>query len=222
MASKTDWLPSRQQDLVDLCWKWKEGLENPDNAAAFGWKQPERGEVLAAVDAYMTAYEAYTEENSTKKRLIKDEARTAAKRGMRDFANYFMRCNKLMNDGDRLVYGIRPAGWTQTAAGEPQSFPAAALDTAGIRQVKIRFWDHGTSRRGKPPGVHGAEIRWAILDHVPSSELELTNSDFSTASPFTLTFEESQRAHWVYFCLRWKTRTNLNGPFGEIHSAVIP
>jgi hypothetical protein len=48
------------------------------------------------------------------------------------------------------------------------------------------------------------------------------NSDFNTASPFTLKFDESQRGLRLYFCLRWETSTNLKGPDGEIYSAIIP
>jgi hypothetical protein len=36
-------------------------------------------------------------------------------------------------------------------------------------QVPINFWDSATKKRGKPHGVHGAGIRWAILDHAPPS-----------------------------------------------------
>jgi hypothetical protein len=127
-----------------------------------------------------------------------------------------------MSPGDKLVYGIHEADSVATPAGEPESYPEAEADTSVMRQVTIRFWDSATKKRGKPHGVHGAEIRWAILDHEPASGNELTNSDFDTASPLTLKFDESQRGKWVYFCLRWESTTNLKGPFGEIYSAVIP
>jgi hypothetical protein len=41
MANNGDWLPSREQDLADLCQKWKAGLEKQANIANFGWKQAE-------------------------------------------------------------------------------------------------------------------------------------------------------------------------------------
>ncbi|MDR1249051.1 MAG: hypothetical protein LBK63_07090, partial [Treponema sp.] len=91
-----------------------------------------------------------------------------------------------------------------------------------LRQILIRFWDSLTKKRRKPHGVHGAEIRWAILDHAPKSVAELINSSFDTASPFTLTFDETDRGKRLCFCLRWETNTNLKGPDGEIYSAIIP
>jgi hypothetical protein len=149
-------------------------------------------------------------------------AKDAAKSAMRDFANSSIRYNKQMKDEDKLVYGIRPVDRTITPAGSPESYPEAEPDTSVIRQVTINFWDSVTKKRGKPYGVHGAEIRWAILDHAPASVDEIVNSGFDTASPFTLKFDENQRGQKVYFCLRWETNTDLKGPFGEIGSAIIP
>jgi hypothetical protein len=173
---------------------------------------------LTKVTAFLTARTAYEEVDSTANRMAKD----AAKSAMRDFANSEIRFNKQMRDEDRLVYGIRPVDRTATPAGAPESYPEAEPDTRVIRQVTINFWDSATKKWGKPHRVHGAEIRWALLDHAPASVDELTNSDFATASPFTLHFDESQRGQKVYFCLRWETNTNAKGPYGEIYSAVIP
>jgi hypothetical protein len=217
-----NWLPTREQDFVDLCQKWKAGLESAENVAAFGWKQAEVDGVLVKLDAFLTARTAYEDVNSTKNRMAKDEAKEDAKESMRDFANTSIRYNKLMRPEDKLVYGVRQADHVPTPAGEPETYPEAEPDTSVIRQVTIHFWDSATKKRGKPHGIHGAEIRWALLEHEPASENDLTNSDFDTASPFTLRFDENQRGKRLYFCLRWETNTNVKGPFGEIYSAVIP
>ena len=135
-----------------------------------------------------TAYEA---ENSTAKRIAKDEAGEAAKSAMRDFAHTGVRQNKLMHDEDRLFYGIHPADGIHTPGAVPGSFPEAEPDTSIPRQVTIHFWDSVTKKRSKPHNIHGAEIRWAELDNPPASIEALIHSDFDTASPFTLTFDES-------------------------------
>ena len=69
-----DWLPSREQDLVDLCQKWKSGMEDPAKAAALGWNQTGVTAALGTGDAFLTARAAYEAENSTAKRIAKDEA----------------------------------------------------------------------------------------------------------------------------------------------------
>jgi hypothetical protein len=223
MANKhEDWLPHREQDFTDLAQKWKAGLSDAANVTAFDWKQAEAAAVLGALEAFLTARAAYETDDSTKNRMAKDEAKTAAVHAMRDFANTSIRFNKRMPDEDRAQYGIRPADTVRTGDTEPETYPEAEGDTSVLRQVTIRFWDSATKKRGKPHGVHGAEIRWALLDRAPESVDELTASDFDTASPFTLKFGEADRGKRLYFCLRWESNTNLKGPFGEIYSSVVP
>ena len=217
-----DWIPPREQDLTDLCQKWKTGLSDAANITAYAWNQTEVTAALGAVDAFLTARAAYEDDNSSKNRLAKDEAKEAAITAMRDFAHTGIRHNKSMHDEDRLRYGIHPADGTHTPDTEPASFPEAEGETSIPRQVTVHYWDSITKKRGKSHGIHGAEVRWAVLDHPPSSIDELIHSDFDTASPFTLKFDEADRGKRVYFCLRWESNTNLKGPWGEIYSAIIP
>jgi hypothetical protein len=154
--------------------------------------------------------------------MLKDDAKETATNATRDFAKYNIRFNRLMTKEQKLYYGVRTADPDPSPNPAPTTYPEAEADTSVIRQVTIRFWDSLTKKRGKPHGVHGAEIRWAILDHVPASVAELIHSGFDTASPFTLVFDESDRGKRLYFCLRWESTTNLKGPDGEIYSAIIP
>jgi hypothetical protein len=217
-----DWLPKREQDFVDLCLKWKAALEDPTVIAAFGWDQTEVTAVLAMIIAFLAAWTAYQQDDSSRNRLVKDETLETAGTLMRDFANSSIRYNKKMKEEDKRYYGIHTPDPTPTPVPKPETYPEADVDTSIIRQIRIHFWDSRTKKRGKPYGVHGAEIRWAILDHAPATVKELVNSDFDTASPFTLVFDESQRGQRLYFCLRWESTTNQKGPDGEIYSAVIP
>jgi hypothetical protein len=216
------WLSDREQDLADLCTKWKGGLDDPAQAAAFEWKAAHVASASARIATFLTARGVYEKDNSSRNRLAKDEARDEAKSAMRDFANTSIRYNELMKEEDKRYYGIHTPDSVPSPIPAPTSYPEAEADTSVIRQVKIHFWDSHTKKRAKPHGVHGAEIRWALLDHVPASVAELVNSDFDTASPFTLAFDESQRGLRLYFCLRWETSTNLKGPYGEIYSAIVP
>jgi hypothetical protein len=217
-----EWLPRKDQEFAELCRKWKTRLENSANTAAFGWDPAEVAAVLAVIAAFLTAIETYEFVNSTGNRIIKDEARDAAEKAMRDFANTSIRFNKKMAEEERWEYGVPTAASVSTPASVPKTHPIAETDTSIIRQVTIHFMDSVTRRRGKPYGVHGAEIRWAVLDHVPASVKELVNSDFDTATPFTLYFDESDRGKRLYFSLRWESTVNEKGPFGEIYSAVVP
>jgi hypothetical protein len=66
------------------------------------------------------------------------------------------------------------------------------------------------------------ETEEAFRDTPPESINDLANSSFDTRSPFTLTFDETQRGLTVYFCLCWENTRGEKGPWGEIMSAVIP
>jgi hypothetical protein len=73
-----NWVPTREQDLVDLCQKWKTGLSDAANITAFGWNQSEVTAVVGAVDAFLTARAAYEDDDSSKNRLTKDRGGTIA------------------------------------------------------------------------------------------------------------------------------------------------
>jgi hypothetical protein len=111
-----------------------------------------------------------------------------------------------------------------TPVNKPTSYPLYRIDSSMIRTLSVFFQALilGGRSRAKPAGVHGAEIRWAILDTAPASVDALTHSSFCTRSPFTLTFDESDRTKTVYFCLRWENTRGEKGPWSEIVMAVIP
>jgi hypothetical protein len=209
-------------ELAAFAQVWKAGLSSRPTVEAFGWKTEDVEPAYSRVNAFLTAWDAFLADDSTGKRLIKNETKKAMKEVMQEFANTSIRYNKLMTDEDKLRYGIHPADRKPTPNPPPATFPEAEADSSIIRQITIHFWDSATKKRAKPHGVHGAEIRWALLDAPPASEEELVHSEFDTASPVTIKFDESMRGKRLYFCLRWESTTNLKGPSSEIYSAVIP
>jgi hypothetical protein len=89
--------------------------------------------------------------------------------------------------------------------------------------VGIYFFELGSDRKkGKPPGQHGVEIRWAILETPPERWDELVHSEIDTNSPFTLAFERDQRGQKLYFALRWENTRGEKGPWTDIMNVAIP
>jgi hypothetical protein len=128
-----------------------------------------------------------------KKRLHK-----AALPVIESFVNEFVRYSSKVTDEDIANMGMR-------------------------RRISIYYKDEGSEHRGKPKNVHGIEIRWAILDHYPTSEKELVNSSFDTNSPLVLDFDESDRGKHLYMYGRWEIeREGEKGPPGAIVDAIIP
>jgi hypothetical protein len=222
MSDGNSWPPRKEQDLADLCPKWKTGLEDPTVVAAFGWNQTEVTVILAPVNGFLTARTVYKQDDSSRNRLAKDEAKYVVKEAMRDFANTSIRYNKLMKEEDKRYYGIHTPGHPSPVP-VPTTSPQLLIDTGTRRRFIIYYKDEQSTRRGKPKGVHGIEIRWAILDHVPSGVEELINSSFDTNPPLTLEFAEHDRGKRVYLCGRWEiNREGEKGPFGAIEEAIVP
>jgi hypothetical protein len=203
---------------------WKTELETPGNIAKYGWDPAEAAGVVEKIDGFIAARAAHQADNSSPKRVAKDEAEEAARDAMRDFANSSIRYNKKMSPEERRYYGIRPRDRILTRARTPESFPTGKADTSVLRNLRIHFVDSETGKRRKPQGVMGAKIRWAILDRAPASIEELAHTEFVTASPLVLRFEEHDRGKRLYFCLCWDAATALekDGSWSPIYSAVIP
>jgi hypothetical protein len=155
-------------------------------------------------------------------RLVRRERAEEASKGARSFVNANLRYNELVTDEDRMQFGLTIPDKELTPEGEINTMPVIDLiDTTIIRRVGMGFKDmHGKSR-AKPRNVHGAEIRWAILDAAPLSVDELIHSEFSTRSHHTITFDESLRGKTIRFCLRWENNRGQKGPWSEIYSAII-
>jgi hypothetical protein len=127
-----------------------------------------------------------------------------------------------VSDNDRRAMGIAIHDTTHTPVKPPKLYPEFMIDSSIIRCLIILFWDLGSKSKAKPYGVHGAEIRWAILDHPPASVEELVHSNFDIRSPFELMFDESERSKTGYLCLRWESTRGEKGPWREIVMAIIP
>jgi hypothetical protein len=152
----------------------------------------------------------------------KDKARTVSK-AARDFVNANLRYNEAVTDEDRVMLGLTVPDREPSPEGEIETMPVVDLiDTTVIRRIVLHFKDMYGKSRAKPAHVHGAEIKWAVLDEKPKSTDELIHSEFSTRSHQTLTFDENQRSKTLYACLRWENNRAQKGPWSEIYSAIIP
>jgi hypothetical protein len=74
MAHFGDWVPSREQDLVDLGVKWIDILGDTNKQVTYGWDPATCTFVIGKITAFLTARAAYEQVNSTENRITKDEA----------------------------------------------------------------------------------------------------------------------------------------------------
>jgi hypothetical protein len=81
-----------------------------------------------------------------------------------------------------------------------------------------------TPASGDTRPYHGVKMRYAILDQnapSPTSNEQLTIDDFITAKKKKYTFDSDYRGKFLYYRLRWESKTGKKGPWGEIQKTLI-
>jgi hypothetical protein len=184
--------------------------------------QAARQELHDVRNAWTAAYEQTKVPHTPVQTAEKNRSRKSSETMLREFVNRFLRYEPVSNE-DRDNMGIPNKKNSHSPISVPTTSPQIIVDTGTRRRLIIYYKDENSTRRGKPKGVHGIEVRWAILDHPPESIKELINSSFDTNPPLTLEFDEQDRGKHVYMSGCWEIgREGKKGPPGAIVEAVIP
>ncbi|MDR1216484.1 MAG: hypothetical protein LBK25_07370 [Treponema sp.] len=152
----------------------------------------------------------------------KNRTRAAFEKALRSFIKAFLLYSPFVSDKDRDEMRIPIHDSTATPIPTPTTYPEYTIDTATPGQLSVHFWDEASKRRGKPKGVHGAEIHWEMRENEPANEEDLNNSDFATRTPRLFSFTKDKQGKRVYFCLRWENGKGEKGPWGALVHAVVP
>jgi hypothetical protein len=176
------------------------------------------------VGAYLDAFNASQKPNRGRVDVLaKNQARRALEKAVRIYVKAYLANNPLVTDEDKIAMGLPVYTGVRSPIKPPKTAPVLEIDTRTRRRLSIGYKDEASPKRAKPKGVHGIEIRWAILDHPPASVKELINSSFDTDPPLVLDFDETERGKHVYLCGRWEIRREgEKGPDGAIVEVVIP
>ncbi|MDR2448155.1 MAG: hypothetical protein LBD58_12860 [Treponema sp.] len=219
----SDWIPTREQDLVDLCQKWKLELENSSKIAAYGWDQTEVTEVLGRIGAFLTSRTAYEADNSTAKRLAKEEAKEEAVDAMRDFANSSIRFNKKMDDPTKLIMGIHPKDTTPTTHGTPTSQPDTVVEnTVNHFEHRVRALNHETGDVSKPADAYGVRYVWQVGGERPASGADIRGqTKFSRKTNLVVTHTEADKAKTCYYATCYENGKGEQGSWSPVEEAVI-
>jgi hypothetical protein len=216
-----DYIPVKEEEFLG----WAKNLYTYANAHYGLWSVPDPTAALKTpLDAYEAAFAAVLNPNRGRVDVLaKKDTKKALKKAIRVYVKAYLISNPLVTDEDRAAMGLPIHKTTRTPVPVPRTAPQLFIHTGTRRRLIINYKDEKSERRGKPEGVHGIEIRWAILDHADPDIKDLTNSSFDTNSPLILEFEEHQRGLRVYLCGAWEIeREGEKGPFGDIEEAVIP
>lgn len=217
-----DFIPGAEGSFHD--WEKKLIAYATSRYKAWGVPDDRWTHLLALQAAYHARHDAA--ENSPGARAeikMRQEARKDYEAGLRPLIKAYITYNPDVSDEDRIYMGLPVHDTKPTRVKVPGDYPDHELDLNAIRCLILYFFAKGMKRSSaKPHGIHGAELRWAILDHTPVSDNELIHSSFATHAPFVLEFNEQDRGKRIYFCLAWENTRGEKGPKSEIFDAIIP
>jgi hypothetical protein len=154
---------------------------------------------------------------------IKNTARVALEKFMRKTVKQYMTFNQDLTDGERERLFLPVHKTTRTPSPIATVAPKCLIDTSVARRLTLKFFDpSNATSKAKPPGQHGVELCYAILDQFPSDLSALIHTDFDTNSPLVLQFKEHDRGKTIYFSVRWVNTRSQRGPWSPIDYTVIP
>jgi hypothetical protein len=193
------------------------------NLQRFGISEDKLTVVRAQIELCKTAHEKAEQHNAGKAdRLDRREKITNAIKAIRAFVNEHLRYNSAVGQDDKVQLGLHVPDTIHTPVSKPDTWPVVTVRDAGPRRVRIDYHDSVLVSRSRPHGVHGAEIRHALLESAPETIDEIVHSDYSTRSPHILSFDENARGKTIYLCLRWENNRGEKGPWGEIVKTTVP
>ena len=224
-----DWLPRNHEKLYDQATQTNAYLttSNISRMGLSGFQSWITSTYQPSYAIFKAAFEIWknTAERTPVKTATLMDTEKAFKALYRYLYTGMLRENPLVTNADLLAMGMPERGdGERHPASVPKTSPAATVKTPGPGIVEIHFRDNSVDNpsHAKPPGVHGCEICWVVLDEPPVNWEQLVHSSFDTASPFRLTFEGDQRGRRLYFALRWENTRGEKGPWSEIQDTIIP
>ena len=221
MAQK-DWVPSRELQVLALCMTWKAVLEDPVKVAAYGWDPTMLAVVLAMIDGFLAAYEAYRTDDSSMNRLTKNETKAQCIHEMRDFANSSIRFNKKMDKAAKAQLGIFSRDSTVTHHPVPTTRPDIVVEnTRSHFEHKIRALNPANGKAVKPDGVHGVRYGWQIGGERPASGEHLPKVKFNRRTALVITHTEEEKGKTAYYAVCYENSVGEQGSWSPIEEAMI-
>jgi hypothetical protein len=182
-------------------------------------------EYLPRYAAFDAAYQAWEDEMNRTQLQIDDleDAEKAFIPVYRRLYSHYLKPNDLVTNANMESMGFpKRSDAKPTPNPPPTTHVGVKIVLPGPAEVDLHFFDFESMHRGKPKGVHGAEVKWGLFDTPPVDWSELPNSSFDTNSPLKLRFEGHERGKMLYFSLRWENTTGEKGPWNEMQNIAVP
>jgi hypothetical protein len=130
--------------------------------------------------------------------------------------------NPVITDAARVALGLNVRNKTKTTIPVPSKSPKSRISILDSRMLSVEFKDQDSVGKGKPYGINGAVISYAVLETPPTGPEQLLHSVLATRTPHTLEFAAEDRGKTVYVALRWQNEKGQTGPWSNIETAIVP
>jgi hypothetical protein len=179
-----------------------------------------------ALDTWNGLYPAHVKAQAAAEgaRQAKDAARAALEKEVRPLTNFVQGYPKT-TDADRAEIGITVRDTSKTPAPTPTTRPLVSVDPAARLTHELRLVDEGSpTRRGKPPGVSGAEVWVKLVDAgqpVPTDPNALSFLTLTTRPTLRTDFRAADGGKTAVYMLRWINTRGEKGPWSEVTTATV-
>jgi hypothetical protein len=198
-----------------------------------GFDESELKPLEEALTASIASFAAHAKAQAAAEgvRQAKDAARAALEKEVRPVTNFVQGYPKTTN-ADRATIGITVRDTSKTPAPTPATRPLVSVDPAARLTHELRLVDEGSpTRRGKPPGVSGAEVWVKLVDRPAAGQPAPTDpiGDPKTFSFLTMTTRPTLRTDFraavggkaAVNMLRWVNTRGEKGPWSDIATATV-
>ncbi|GAB6392839.1 MAG: hypothetical protein MdMp014T_2212 [Treponematales bacterium] len=216
-AKRADWIPTQEDQLVNLMAVWQVKLADTSLQAAYEWAAADCAAVTQAVTAFTNARTAYHTAPTPPNFTQKDETKRAAIEAMRAFARESVRGNSKMSDSQKQELGVTVADREPSPIPVPEEGPdsAAEISAQAPGLVRVRYLG------AKPYGVDRVEIGWTISPAPVDSPDQLPLKETFSRNPWEHTFAHDERGKRLYYSLRYLT-TEGASPWSDVRELVVP
>lgn len=219
----TDYIPAPDADFQ----LWQDNFVTYANAhlAALGLVAADMTPVTGAQTPWKSNYPAHllAAESARAARQLKDDTRTAYIATIRPLVRR-LQASAAVDNSERAALGITVPGGSGIPDGPPTSMPLLRVECDRLRHT-IHFVDVGTpTRKAKPPGVLGAEIRMVLTPIGTATPTDPDDFDFialDTATPYVNDFAGPDGGKNAHYIARWVNTRQEHGPWSETVSMTV-
>lgn len=219
-----DYIP--RPDAEFLPWEQNFVLYASNNLADIGLAVGDLQDVTTAKAAWEAALADVQAKTAalTEAVQLKTDTRATFDAAIRVVVNK-IQASPLTSDEERAALGITVRDKTKSPVPVPGTRPVAVVDASQRLRHEIGFADEGTpTKKAKPAGVMGVEIRMAITaagTGAPADPAAYTFVAMDTATPYVLDHAGADAGKTAHYILRWVNTRGEKGPWSETVAATI-